>query len=60
MADGGRPDDCGDCQQRHAVSALVLGRRGHRTRRHLDPLPRRLCDIYELSAHSFQAEPSGR
>lgn len=40
------PNDRGDRQQWHALPALKLGRRGHRSRCHHNRLSRRLCYLH--------------
>ena len=58
MAVGRGADDCGDCQQWHALAALEFGCRWYRPRCDLDRIPWYLRDLYQLDLNPIQAPPS--
>lgn len=51
-------DDRGDCQQWHALLAVVAGRRRLGAGACSDYLPGDVCPVHELAAYSVQAEAS--
>lgn len=51
-------DDCGDCQQRHALSAVVPGGCRSGAGACIDHISGNICAVHELVADSIQAEAS--